>query len=288
MTWTRWRRVCGWLALGGAIAWALKFALLALLVLTIPGASDPDTFDASVPAFALLFIGFLLPTLGSLAGVVAGSGLAAPIARNRPWYVGFPAAVVSALVVTVALGSIAGWAQSQFFDDSSSRLLTSEGVVLVSAALMLGLALLLLLPGRDRPAPSGADRARAQSGEVRADLTRLRVPRYARGRRAGLIPRVTSPGPRPAATRATASGRRADGECREQPPLERVEEVLQRERHVGRLDRRAAPAPGPARVVGSCDGEHDEAGQDVGPPGGRQPVVGDRRHRPVGRFAASA
>jgi len=168
MTWNRWRRVCGWLALAGATAWALKFALLALLVLMIPGASDPDTFDASVPAFALLFIGFLLPTLGSLTGLVAGSGLVAPLATNRPWYIGVPSAVVSAIAVSMALGSIAGWAQSQFFDGSSSALLAGEGVVLVSAALMIGLALLLLLPGRHRTAgpretvPAGAP---ARSGQ---------------------------------------------------------------------------------------------------------------------------
>ena len=146
MTWNKWRRICGWLAMVSATAWAITFILWAMIVLT--ASESGELAELSAPSAVAALIGFLLPTVGSLAALVAGSGLAAPLVRGRPLWLGIIAAIGSALVVSVAFGALSDVFQSAVLDHLNSPLLKLEGTDLLSVILEGSLALALLLPGR--------------------------------------------------------------------------------------------------------------------------------------------
>lgn len=155
MSWNRWRRICGWLAVVSAAAWAIKFVLWAVIAMT---ASDTgELAEQPAPPLVAALIGFLLPTVGSVAALVAGSGLAAPLVRGRPLWLGIIAAIGSALAVSVAFGALSDAVQSTILDRVESPLFQLEGTDLLAVMLEGSLALALLLPGRhpsqEAPAP---------------------------------------------------------------------------------------------------------------------------------------
>jgi magnesium-transporting ATPase (P-type) len=154
MSWNRWRRICGWLAVVSATAWAIKFILWAMIALT--SSESGELADQPAPSVVAALIGFLLPTVGSVAALVAGSGLAAPLVRGRPLWLGIIAAIGSALVVSVAFGALSDAFQSTVLDQVESPLLMLEGTDLLSVVLEGSLALALLRPGRHASAGAPA------------------------------------------------------------------------------------------------------------------------------------
>ena len=148
MTWNRWRRICGWLAVVSATAWAIKFILWGLIALT--ASAGGQLAEQPAPSVVAALVGFLLPTLGSIAALIAGSGVAAPLLEGRPLWLGVTVAIGSALLVSVAFGALSDAFQSTVLDYVNSPLLKLEGTDLVSVVLEGSLAAVLLLPGRHR------------------------------------------------------------------------------------------------------------------------------------------
>lgn len=143
--WTRWRQICGWLALAAATLWALKFTFIV---------ATPDyASDAQVPPMLEFlnrwFVQFAAPTVGSLLAIVAFSGLAEPLVRRMRWFFGVPIAIASALLGTIALSVIinatAAWAV-----DAGLISAAVEPEVIIEAALLLVISTVLL-----RPVPHG-------------------------------------------------------------------------------------------------------------------------------------
>lgn len=142
--WDRWRTLCGWAALVGAACWAVKFMVWAVLAAQYTdGQVDNATAERAGPAVLVALVTFLLPSAGSVLGLVSGSGLAAPWARTRPWFVGVPLAVLTALVVTSVISALTN-ASIALFSGASSQALRVEGSDLVTAALLTMLGLVLL------------------------------------------------------------------------------------------------------------------------------------------------
>ena len=153
--WDRWRTWCGWLAIASAMAWAAKFLVWTILAAGYTGGRVDD--HPSGPAPLVLLVGFVLPTAGSVMGLIAGSGLAVPLVRTRPWNVGIPLAVLSAALVTVALSTLVN-ASTSLFADADSLLWRVEGTDLVGSVLLLALGLLLLRgPGQPSTSVDGVD-----------------------------------------------------------------------------------------------------------------------------------
>jgi hypothetical protein len=144
--WDLWRVACGWTAAVAAGCWALKFGIWAVLVARYTHGAVDDKLHG--PGLLVALVVFVLPTLGSLLGLIAGSGLVVPWVRSRRWFVGVPLAIVSAFVVTFVLSTVIN-ASARLFDGLSSRLWTVEGTDLTAALLLAGLAAVLLAgPGR--------------------------------------------------------------------------------------------------------------------------------------------
>jgi hypothetical protein len=144
--WDRWRTLCGWAALVGAACWAVKFLVWAVLAAQYTGGQVSNAAaERAGPAVLVGLVTFLLPTAGSVLGPVSGSGLAAPWARTRPWFVGVPVAVLTALVVTLVFSTLIN-ASTVLFSGASSQALRVEGSDLVAAALLTMLGLVLLIP----------------------------------------------------------------------------------------------------------------------------------------------
>jgi len=159
--WDRWRRFCGWAALFGAACWAVKFLVWAVLAAQYTdGQVDNAAAERAGPTVLVALVTFLLPTAGSVLGVVAGSGLVVPWVRTRPWFVGVPLAVLAALVVSLLISTLTN-ASTALFSGASSEVLRVEGTDLFGAALLTILGLVLLKgPGRSAvragdPTPSG-------------------------------------------------------------------------------------------------------------------------------------
>jgi hypothetical protein len=139
MTWRRWQRGCGWLALTTAVIWATKFALLA-------------STGGRPSAVVSTFTGFLAPTLGSLLGLVAAFGVAAPVVARLRWWVAVPLAAVAGLATAVMISAVSNaTAQLPFVAQSSSEVLRAEAPIVTTALLCAVLALWLLRPRLDSP-----------------------------------------------------------------------------------------------------------------------------------------
>jgi len=133
MTWYRWQRFCGWLALVTATIWATKFALLTATN------GDPGAFS--------VFTGFLAPTSGSLLGLVAATGVVAPFLSRCRWWVGLPlSAVTGLLVVAFASAVTNGSSQLPFVVASTSPVLRMEAPIVAASIFWLLVAAWLLRP----------------------------------------------------------------------------------------------------------------------------------------------
>ena len=142
--WDRWRTFCGWAALVGAACWAVKFLVWAVLASQYTdGQVSNAAAERAGPAVLVALVTFLLPTAGSVLGLVAGSGLVVPRVRTRPWFVGVPLAVLTALVVTLVFSTLIN-ASNALFSGASSEAWRVEGSDLVAAALLTMLGLVLL------------------------------------------------------------------------------------------------------------------------------------------------
>ena len=131
MSWQRWQRVCGWVALVCAALWALKFTILST--------------EVPSPALAGALVGFIIPTLGSVLGLVFVFGLAAPFLTGKRLWIAIPVSIVTgiaAVFIGDALYSAAGAALS----GSSGEVLRTEGAVLATSAWSFAAALWLLRP----------------------------------------------------------------------------------------------------------------------------------------------
>jgi hypothetical protein len=171
--WDRWRTFCGWAALVGAACWAIKFLVWALLAAQYTDGQVSNAVAERVgPTVLVVLVTFLLPTAGSVLGLVAGSGLVVPWVRTRPWFVGVPLAALSALAVTLLLSTLTNTAAA-LFSGAQSQALRIEGTDLVGAALLAALGLVLLkAPGRSpasaevgRPATAGTAPSPAAKAE---------------------------------------------------------------------------------------------------------------------------
>ena len=131
MSWQRWQRVCGWVALVCAALWALKFTILSTEVLD--------------PALAEPLVGFIIPTLGSILGLVFVFGLAAPFLTGKRLWIAIPVSIVTGIAaafINNAVYAAAGDAMS----GSANELLRNEGAILATSAWSLVAALWLLRP----------------------------------------------------------------------------------------------------------------------------------------------
>jgi cellobiose-specific phosphotransferase system component IIC len=98
-----------------------------------PGAAEPLT-------------AFILPTLGSILGVVAALGIAAPLVAARKAVVAVPATVVTALVFVVVVSAVSNAAQEAGpVADSANVVVRTETAALVSGLLWLAAAAWLFL-----------------------------------------------------------------------------------------------------------------------------------------------
>jgi hypothetical protein len=135
MTWARWQRICGWAALAAGAAWGVKFVVLLV--------------SAGWPGAAEVLTGFVLPTLGSILGLVAALGIAVPLVRRHPRALAFPL-VVGVGLVAVLLFSLAANAVLELgvVDRSQNIVIREEASTLVSSALYLLVAAWLLVVAR--------------------------------------------------------------------------------------------------------------------------------------------
>jgi hypothetical protein len=135
--------MCGWLALVAASVWALKFTFIVATPEYAPGDQIPPTLEL----LDRWYVQFVAPTLGSLLGLVALSGLAEPLVRGRRWFVGLPIALVVSLLGTMALSGLVNTLATRSIDSSSIAADVEPDVLLSATALLLVSAVLL------RPTP---------------------------------------------------------------------------------------------------------------------------------------
>ncbi|MCA1705544.1 MAG: hypothetical protein LC808_20715 [Actinobacteria bacterium] len=132
MTWTRWQRICGWAAVGSAVAWLTKFVVL-LSLDGRPGALRPLTE-------------FVLPTIGSVLGFVAVFGIAIPFVRRQSRVVALTVTaaigLVVAVVISAAANSIGGWSA---VESSGNVVVREQSSTIVSGLLEALVAAWLLL-----------------------------------------------------------------------------------------------------------------------------------------------
>lgn len=144
--WVRWRQICGWLALTAATLWALKFTFIVATPDYAPGEPIPKV----VSLLGDWYVGLVGPTLGSVLGLVAVSGLAEPLVRRRRWFVGLPVAVAVALVGTMAITGLTNTLATWSIESANLPADSEPAVLFGAVALMLVSAVLL------HPTPSGS------------------------------------------------------------------------------------------------------------------------------------
>jgi len=138
MSWRRWQRVSGWLALVCAVLWAVKFTLLSI------GTRQSPLAHALEP-IALPLVAFIIPTLGSFLGLVFPFGLAAPLLTGKRLWIALPVSVITGIVAFfISLGAFT--VVNNALAGSPDALLRAEGAVLVSSAWSLMAAYWLLRP----------------------------------------------------------------------------------------------------------------------------------------------
>lgn len=138
MSWRRWQRVSGWLALVCAVLWAAKFTLLSI------GTRQSSLAHALEPV-ALPLVAFIIPTLCSFLGLVFPFGLAAPFLTGKRLWIALPVSVITG-IVAIFIGSAAFTVVNNALAGSPDALLRAEGAVLVSSAWSLIAAYWLLRP----------------------------------------------------------------------------------------------------------------------------------------------
>lgn len=147
MTWGRWQRLCAWFALVAGLAWTIKFVIL-LATSGDPGPAQPLT-------------GFILPTVGSISGLIASFGIAAPVVARRRALVAVPVTIVVGLVavavVSAASNLVLDWGPVA---DSSNVVVRTETSALVSGLLWLAVVLWLFPRRDDTSAPAAVNDAR--------------------------------------------------------------------------------------------------------------------------------
>jgi hypothetical protein len=120
MTLSDWQHICAWLALVVAAIWTAKFLLL-LAVSGEAGALQPLT-------------GFLMPTLGSLLGVVASFGVAAPAVRQQSARIAVPALIAGGLVTVFVVSMLSNAAQTAV-SSSPNEVVRTEAAALAAGLL---------------------------------------------------------------------------------------------------------------------------------------------------------
>ena len=131
MSWQRWQRVCGWIALVCAALWAVKFTILSTEVLS--------------PALAGALVGSIIPTLGSVLGLVFVFGLAAPFLTGKALWIAIPVSIVTG-IAAVLIGNAVYSAAGAALSESAGEVLRTEGAVLATSAWAFAAALWLLRP----------------------------------------------------------------------------------------------------------------------------------------------
>jgi membrane protease YdiL (CAAX protease family) len=138
VTWNRWRRICGWLALLAGFAWLAKFVLVFV----------QDGYADSTEALT----GFLLPSLGSIAGLVASLGIAVPLVSRQRVVLAGLACVLTGFVCAFCISEISNAiAAVPAISDSNNFAVRTQTAPLVSGLLWcLAAAWMLKRRGAER------------------------------------------------------------------------------------------------------------------------------------------
>jgi len=135
MTWNRVQRWCGWAALVAGVAWAIKFVILMAL------AGRPGSLQS--------LTGFLLPTLGSVLGVIGAFGTSMPLTRGLGTIPRVLVAVIVGLValfaVSAASNALLSWS---VIEESPNVVIRTESSAAAAGILWLLVGGWLLLAGR--------------------------------------------------------------------------------------------------------------------------------------------
>lgn len=137
MTWNRVQRLCGWAALVAGVAWSIKFVIL-LALAGRPGSLQPLT-------------AFVLPTLGSVLGVIGAFGISIPLTRGLGTIPRILVAVIVGLVAIVAVSVVSNALPNwSVIEESPNVVVRTESSAALAGILWLLVGGWLLLAGRRR------------------------------------------------------------------------------------------------------------------------------------------